>query len=88
MGSESFNQALLSLDMPSWAYIGNGVQMYADGDMALAGTANYTVGNGATISSNLALRGTTSVCAWQSMFWRTRIRRTAAWCRQSGPCIA
>jgi len=59
MGSERFNQALLSLDMPAWAYIGNGVQLLTDGDMALPGTANYTAGNAATLSKQSGAPGYT-----------------------------
>jgi hypothetical protein len=51
------NRSLLSLDLPGFAYIGNGVQMFADGDMALAGTAFYSAGNGATLSKQSGAPG-------------------------------
>ena len=57
MGSERFSQSLLNLDLPAWAYIGNGVQLLVDGDMALAGTANYTAGNAATLSKQSGAPG-------------------------------
>jgi hypothetical protein len=50
VGSERFNQALLSLDMPSWAYTSNGVQLLIDGDMEAAGVAAWTARNGVTLT--------------------------------------
>jgi len=44
------NRSLISLDMPSWGYVGNGLQLLGDGDMAAAGTASYNAGNSATLS--------------------------------------
>ena len=44
------SRALLNIDMPSWAYIGNGVQLLVDGDMQAAGTAAWTLVAGTSIT--------------------------------------
>jgi hypothetical protein len=55
MGSERFNQAILSLDMPAWAFTENGVQLLPDGNMEAAGTANWSMaGVGTLAKSSLA----------------------------------
>jgi hypothetical protein len=53
------NKSLISLDMPAFAYVGNGVQLLQDGDMALAGTAWWTAGNSAVLTKQSGAPGYT-----------------------------